>query len=408
MFRQGFKKVHQLATWLISNPYIDYLILAFLSLVPFLPYRNLIINETNIIYDINPSLVFWRNTFLWDSASNLGAPDSYSVTIFNFYNFILRSLDINGSIVHVIWFFLLTFLAAMSMYYFVKVYFPKSNRLFRLLASIAFIYNLFFLRMLLLGSFLTLNYVVLPLLLGLIYKGLTMNRKIYIVYIALITTIFSNINLTIIAIDFIVCAIFVLYLLFTQQSLRLKNVLFFLSLVLILAFFLSFWWLMPQFAWFNNNTNINISLSAETPQSYDRYSSFLETIRLMGELGYYGNYKGVPYVHYAENYLTNPIFVFSTIIYPIIAVSGFLIKRIRKKTIFFLVLLCIFLFLAVGVYPLDHATVNAQIYQWFHNNIPYFSIFRNGFKSVAVISFVYSIMFALSVDSFFKFINKKI
>lgn len=262
-------------------------------------------------------------------------------------------------------------------------------------------------RMLLLGSFLTLNYVVLPLLLGLLYKGLKTNNKIYLIYIVLVSIVFSNLNFALIAIDIIVCIIFITYLFFVDKKLRIRSVLFFVFPLLILSILTASWWVAPQLFNISTNNIISTVLKVETPQSYDKYSSFLETGRLLGELGYYGSYRGVPYVNFAKKYIENNFFIFSTMLFAIVAVFGFIIKKNLKKTLFFLILLCCFLPLAVGVYTFDHPTINNHIYQWLYDNVPYFGIFRNGFKCVAILSFVYSVMFAFTIDYFFRRIQNK-
>ncbi len=392
---------------------LDIFFLLLLSVIPFLAYNNVIIPETDLAYNISPSHAFFNRLFLWDNSVNLGIFLFNTVDFYNFFNICLHQLNIPPQLTKQIWLSFLLFVTGLSMYYFIGVFFEKKNRLLKLVSSTAYMYSLYMVRMIYLTSTFLLSYMMLPLLMGLYIKGLRSKKRytFYAVLIGLSSVILSNINFTLIAINIIAIFLFLLVYIFVQKRENLLRILKFNILILIFTLLISFWWIVAYTYGVVTNWEITArALNLETPKMYNIMSSYLESFRLLGEWSFYGGYKNILYFPFSPFYIKNNLGILSSFLLTIISICGllFLAKKKEKKILYLLLLLVVFLPLAVGAYPIKNPTLTGKIYLWFYKNIPLFSIFRNGYKSVAIIAFVYAVLIGYFTWSICFFLKRKL
>ena len=387
---------------------LDILIIAILALIPFLKYFQVFVPETNLAFDLNPDIGFFKRYFLWENGFNFGTTAFYTANIYHYFSKLIYLFKINPQIIKQLWYTFLLFVTGYSMYIFSGIYIAE-KRLLKIISAMAYMYNIFVVRVLMGASTLLLGYAILPLQLTILILGLQRKkRKFFYAILFSLTTIFlSNTNFTLIAINIIVILI---YLIFHTYITRFKNIsatIKYIFFVFICSFFISLWWILPLFS---NTTSTQLSiedaLSAETPETYNLRSSFFESFRLLGEWGFYGQYKYRPYVPFANVYLSSGL-ILSTFSLSILAFLSLLLMKNIKKKLFIMILILIFIPMAVGANPINNPSFTGKIYLWMYEYIPFFSIFRNGYKSIAVISFTYTILIGFSIKSINNFFKEK-
>jgi len=397
--------------YLLKPPTIFVVIfLLILSVIPFLGYHNVIIPETDIGYDINPLNSFLKKIFLWDKNFIFGTPIFAVANFYNILNVSLFELNISSFAAKQIWFSFLLFIAGTSMYYFIGVLFGKEKRLFRIISAVTYMYSFFLIRMLIVASTMVIGYVVFPLLLGLYINGLKKEKNYiyYAVLLSLTSIILSNINLTLIVIDVIAIFIFLLVYLIKNKYISFLHIFKFNILLLTLTLLISAWWLMPLVKnSISDQGHVAEALAGETSETYNRRSSYLETFRLLGDMGFYGQYKGVPNISFAKYYMENPIVIISTFLFPVLSICGLFFIRSKRGRLYLIFLLVFFSAMAVGAYPITNTSITGRIYLWCYAHVPLFSIFRNGYKSVAIISFVYAVLLGCLVSSIYAYSKEK-
>jgi hypothetical protein len=124
---------------------------------------------------------------------------------------------------------------------------------------------------------------------------------------------------------------------------------------------------------------------------YGRHSSFSETFRLLGIWPIYtGDFE------FSNFYVDNAIAIVATYLLPAIAVCTLIFVRRSPLFIFLLILLLFSTFMAVG----GHASSPLKgIYVYLYDHLPLFPMFRNGYKFVGVIAFIYVVL--ISIGLFF-------
>ena len=397
--------------YLLEHPAIlDILLLLVLSIIPFISYGRVIIPETDLAYDINPLHAFLRRIFLWDGSFNFGIPVTNTINIYNIVNISLSKLNISSFLIKQIWFSLLLFVTGISMYNFIGVFLGKERRILKIISSFTYMYSLFLIRTLMGASTMVIGYVILPLILGLYINGLKVKKKYlyYAVLISLTSIIFSNINFTYIVIDAVAIFIFLLVYLIRNKNINFLHIFKFNILVLFLGLLISAWWIIPSIKISTLSSGfVAEGLGVETPKTYNIRSSYLETFRLLGDIGFSSQYKGTPDVPFSKFYMENPIWIVSTFLFAVLSICGLFFIRSKRKRLYLILLLAFFSAMAVGVYPITNPTVTGRIYLWCYDHIPLFSIFRNGYKSVAIISFVYAVLLGCFVLSIYDYLKNK-
>lgn len=102
-------------------------------------------------------------------------------------------------------------------------------------------------------------------------------------------------------------------------------------------------------------------------------TSIFNLFRLLGAWDWYGEIStGVPYIPYAYNYFSNPVFIFFGILIAILAFSSLFFARMRREIVFFNLLVLVGLFLSAGTHP-----PTGRFFRMLLEVVPFFSFFRS-------------------------------
>jgi hypothetical protein len=394
-----------------KNKLFDIFLLFALSVLPFFWFNGIITNDAELAFSINPGNSFLNETFLWVENLNFGSPVYYGIEIYGAFTFVLSQLGIPVPLIKPIWLSFLVFVSGLSMYYLIGVFFGENKRSLRMISAFSYMYSVFLIRTIIQYSTALTTYAVFPIILGLYANGLKRQKKqfYYAVLISLSLVCFSAINYTRTIIYAIAILLFLAVYVVKTDKKQLMEALKFNVLILFFAFLMSSWWLLP-ISWntISSREFITETLTAETPKTYNAYSSYFETFRLLGSHGLYTGYKGIPNVSFAHLYLKNNLWIIGTFLLTVLSLAGLLFMPKSREKKYLLLLLVFFIPLAVGCYPSSNPSqisLTGKMYLWAYDNVPLFSIFRNGYKSIAIIAFVYAVLlgyFAWSVNSFLK------
>lgn len=135
-------------------------------------------------------------------------------------------------------------------------------------------------------------------------------------------------------------------------------------------------------------------------------STFINLFRGQGIPEWYLN----PYHAYAANYLTNPVLIFLSSLFPILAYCSLFFVKLKQEKFY------IYLFVLISLISLIFAAGPGSqlgiIYEYMILHVPGFAIFRSNFyKFGYLIWFTYAILIAFSLDAIFSkiedFFNRK-
>jgi hypothetical protein len=237
------------------------------------------------------------------------------------------------------------------------------------------------------GHFL-ISYAILPIQLLIAAKGLK-SGKIYYSFLLAISSVLVTTNLPIVFINYIVITLFSIWYIIWFDRLELVRKVRFLIVSFLLISLNLLWYIVPTLMLLINNDSTQAgAIAQESWEMYGRNSSFHDTFRLLGIWGLYaGGYD------YANFYLNNVVGIVTTYLIPVVAFLPLIFYNSNKKLLYFPLLLILFsFFMAIGGYS---SSPFKSIYVYFYDNIPLFSMFRNGYKFVGVIAFCYVVLISL-------------
>lgn len=116
-------------------------------------------------------------------------------------------------------------------------------------------------------------------------------------------------------------------------------------------------------------------------------TSLLNIFRLQGVPDWYSSSTGINLVHsYANNYLSNPVYIILSFIFPLLIIAPFILAKTKeqKKLISFvgLAMLLAMFFMGGSHKPLGF------VYEFIYNNLPGFSIFRSPYYKFGAAFFI--------------------
>lgn len=383
--------------------HIRYLaVILILSSIPMLWYGEKLISPLNLDLQINPVEYFEYVLYSWQSRSSLGTSLTGQGWIFpsSMFFLVLSWLEIPGYIAVRIWYVLTLFTAGTTMYFYARYFIYNYAFEFKcdlsdndshikdiaLLAAIVYIANPYVVMHFDNGHFL-IPYSILPLQFLILDKGLKTGDIYYAVLLA-ISSVLVTTNLPIVVINYIALYLYAgYYLIVYERKFTFKNIKFLAVLSLFIFLNLLWFYLPTAVAILNNDTTISGAISQESWELYGRSSSFSETFRLLGIWGLYsGGYE------YSNYYINNPLGNIFTYFVPILALFGLLISRKSFQVYFLLFLIVFAIFMAVG----GHASSPFRsFYIFLYENVPFFSMFRNGYKFVSLLTFAYVLLISL-------------
>ena len=134
-------------------------------------------------------------------------------------------------------------------------------------------------------------------------------------------------------------------------------------------------------------------------ENISQATSFLNVFRLQGVPDWYSSSTSISLVHsYANNYLSNPIYVIFSFVFPLLIITPFILAKTKeqKKLISFvgLAMLLAMFFMAGSHKPLGF------VYEFIYDNLPGFSIFRSPYYKFGVAFFICaSILMAFTLSA---------
>ncbi len=352
---------------------IDYYLLGvlILGLAPILWFRSgLMIAGGDESWLINP-LGFAPDVFYaWnDRLFNFGGPNiylPYTQTVVPFWQ-ALSYLGINIILIEKIWILLLFVLPGVSVYYLVKVLFPKVQNIktAAFFSAVLYMFNLYIIQI---GPFQTNTKLVLfglPLVLLFFVKGLESKKQrfLYALPIAIVMTLIGSsfVNIAVVSVIPIVLFLYLLYFIIKNKS-HILHAVNFTLLIIILWFAINAYWLIP---YAQNILSFNQSSGGEV-FNFEQTDTkqFFNFWRFLGSWGWKETHNFQPYFPFADFYDRFPL-VFLSYIPALIAMLAITAKRNHRYVIYFAFLLAIGIFLAKGSGE-PFGSWYAYLFQQFH------------------------------------------
>ncbi len=282
-------------------------------------------------------------------------------------------------------------LAGLFMYYLASTFASgeKDRRAVSLIAAFFYMFSPF---MLGLGQInVYLPYVFMPLVLAFYVRGLSdrTNQIRYAFFTALALLGFIG-ELPQYKMLSIAIALILLYTLFHILFLRgsIRHCAKFLLIIIVLAFALTAWFILPYFRVITYTGLIETARAATSRIGSVRgfgdygFATLKELFRILGSAGfYYGSTYSRPYFH-------NPFLILISYLIPLLAFSSLIFKPKSKNVIFFATVSLFFLFCAKGTNP-----PFGYIYKWIVNYIPFARVYRTSWTLLlgAVIGYAFLI-----------------
>jgi arabinofuranan 3-O-arabinosyltransferase len=208
-------------------------------------------------------------------------------------------------------------------------------------------------------SVILLPYAGLPWLIGLTVVSLRRRRWREPALFALVVATIGSVNAT----ALILCGVGPLLWIFHEvavtREVRFRDAMAVVGRIGVLTVGCSLWWLSGL--WAQGGYGIEILRFTETAETVAMASLALEVLRGLGYWFFYGEDRYGPWIEPSRGYMDNPLLLAVSYAIPTIGLLGAAAARFRER-MFFLLLLALGLFLAVGAHPWDDpAPANAAI-----------------------------------------------
>jgi hypothetical protein len=128
-----------------------------------------------------------------------------------------------------------------------------------------------------------------------------------------------------------------------------------------------------------------------------------DTFRLITKWGFYSGGLGVPYIPYANVYLSNPLIVFASYVPTILAFASLLISKSRRVVIFFSAVAVIFIGLSSGFNPYF-----SQLYLTLAADIPFLIAFRESAQWSFFVVLSFSLLIGVTFSVAWKRLRRRI
>lgn len=389
-------------------PLVHLLVIFCIAVFPMLLYGDGLLSPLSLDLQTSPSEYWVTSFYSWQSKQSLGTSFNAqgwlfpSATFFSLFSFI----GIPGWLTARIWYVAILFTAGVSMYFYMtwilhryaseaygnKTTKPDENKrriaLCSLVAAIGYMANPYVVLHINNGHFLV-PYALLPLQLLILDKGLHSGRLYYAALLGLLSIVVTT-NLPILAINYIIISSYIAYYFWaTAQSLSTRTVKF-ICVYFALSFSNLLWFVLPlAITILNADSTIAAAQAQESWQMYGMRSSVSETFRLMGIWPLYSSG-----VEFSDYYLNNLMGILTTSLIPILAIVGLAYLRGFHLTPLFLLILVLSIFMAVGGHV---SNPFRNLYIFCYDHVPLFAMFRNGYKFVGMIAFIYVLLISIGL-----------
>lgn len=336
-------------------------------------------NGGDVDFPLRPIQNFLRTFFVWDEGEYGGFDQSTTriPELFPYFTLItlLSLLGIPLGVIERIWYISIFAIGSFSMYH--MVYFlTRKNRIASIVSALVFTYNPWMMIRINDGHhILAFSYALMPLTVTSFMKAIEENEVRYALLTALGLTLMAS-GRTIPIMTIIVLGLYFFYWnIFARSQPSLMKSLRIVGWVSLVALSVNLWWLLPSLAFLAART----VPSAALPELwYSRHSELPNVIRLFG--------------YWVERWLPSGSQALISFILPLIAFSALFIARRDRRVTFLGALAILSIILGTG-----NAEPFAGKYLWMYENIPYFGIFRDPYKFVALTSFAYSPLIGITI-----------
>lgn len=362
----------------ILIPLVIFAILFFLFL------NNKVIAETYLNLVIDPVQTFKELFFGWNNTLMLGLNYTQNYTLifpFAFFYFVLFK-TFNIYITQALIFAGILFGGFYGFVLFAKREFSTNDRSIYL-GAFLFAFNLYTITSFHGASILLLPYVVMPYQLYFFNKIFTSKNFVpYSIGFAFSVLFMTGINPPLVAINSIVIIIYLVNLVITYQ-LHHKKILLItrLSITILFSILLNLYWIVGIALFYTHITADKIANILSEPLSMQNSaSSYLNVFRTFGLWSFGQGWQDKPYFNYSPVYITNPIWIITMFLIPLIIFFSVFNKN-NKKNILWILFLIIF---AVPMVVGTNQGLFAGPYEWSYHHLPLFSMFRSGYKFIQV------------------------
>ena len=391
---------------------VDLLIIFVLSLTPLLWFKenSLMVGHDNV-FPLDPKTFFIGRLFAW-IGFNFGQNQSLIMGTIPIHlvdslpSFLGFPLQITQKIVYVYWFFLMGLSA-----YILAWVINKESRVFKLTAAILYQFNFFILQGWFIGERTKFSaYIAMPLVLTVFLK--VYRKELSILkgasIISLILFIFNAGGLFGISLYggfFVALGAFIVFFsllsLISKDRSAVKRIIF-LALFSLLGFVLvNTYYILPAVSEFASRYTGDVQRSGglsgfvDWASEISANSSYMNILRLQGISEWYDN----PQHPYAKYFLTNPILILASFIFPILIFLS--LVRIKEKeklkiVVYFFIVFLLGIFFSAGTHP-----PFGFMYVFLLKFIPGFIAFRSPyFKFAPAIFLSVSFLVAFTLNSF--------
>lgn len=377
------------------------IVIIILSFIPWITWfvDGYFICRSDIFPQFNAVWWFEKQVlYIWSGFPHvLVASDAANLPFFGFWASLLL-FNVPPLIIQRLLYFLVLLFSGLSAYYLVSFFIRE--RISRLIASIFYMFNSFSIISYGIESS-AIAYFALPLLAGLLLRGLKEKKNKYVFLFAIVSFLTTPIatNFTNFMSIWIVLLIFYLYHLIFIESRKLSSIFYGSKILLIYLIVNTFWITGLIISLQSKNITIQPQISVTSVYLNSQKSSILNVFRL-GLVSYifFIPNAGYPY----SIFYSTPISIIATLTIPILAFSAIALYPRNKNVIYFSIISLLFIFLAKGTHP-PLESVNRILYQ----HIPGFIIFREPWKNFDyMIVSCFALLIGYTADKVIKKIKK--
>lgn len=392
----------------------EILLVTLISLTPviwFLPNHMVIGYDSG--YTVNFLIYFLERIYTWQGSLNFGIDYTSLIGQLPLHAFLafFRYIGVGMYDVQKITFFIWFFAIAISMYSLAYYLYPNKNRwMIRITAVLIYCFNLFLFSFWIQGEQTTFSvFAFFPLSILIILRFLR-NENSPLTAAVFLNLAFFVLNgggiygVPLLGAVIISCVLLIVYYLLLnlpnkkQLTLFIKRLFLFSIFSLVISVFLNMYFLLPYLLSIKQQYHATltsaggVSAAVQWTNYISKYTGFINLLRLQGDLSWYNHPN-----FYSNAYLVNPILIFGSFIFPIIALLSFFLIRTREEkkiVLFFIILLFVGIFLTAGTHePLG------TYYVFLMEKIPGFAAFRSAYyKFFPIIIFTYALLIGISVS----------
>jgi arabinofuranan 3-O-arabinosyltransferase len=216
-------------------------------------------------------------------------------------------------------------------------------------------------------SVILLPYAGLPWMIGLAVLSLRRGGWRYPALFGLVVATVGSVNATALLLAGVGPVLWIAHEVVVTREARLRDAAKAVGRIGVMTVGCSLWWMAGL--WAQGGYGIEILRYTETAQTVATASLSLEVLRGLGYWFFYGEDRFGPWIAPSRTYTQRLEVLFATYLLPGLGLIGAAVARFRERS-FFLLLLVVGLFLAVGAHPWDHpAPANAVVKAFLQSDV---------------------------------------